>query len=206
MTDADRDLIVIMLKNQTPAEEIHQRLPNVSVGQIAAIAEIEGLTEAHAKAQKLTTANTKHEKAPTEGADPQLAQVLEALAWGENNHSARIRNLAKRIRTGLSELQQLKQGAAAVEAAEREVAAVTEQLLQAQAKLRQLKNAGKRPKTPPPAKASPLADKRRRDEIRAWAHTQGMAVSQVGSIPKQVLDAWNNRDGKATVPAQRQAG
>ncbi|MEU0375346.1 hypothetical protein ABZ070_35450 [Streptomyces sp. NPDC006283] len=44
------------------------------------------------------------------------------------------------------------------------------------------------------------------DEIRARARAQGMAVSQVGSISKDVMDAWNNRDGKAAVPAQRRAG
>lgn len=73
-----------------------------------------------------------------------------------------------------------------------------------QAKLRRLKNGGKTTRAAP-AGAPTLDDRRQRDEIRAWAwaRAQGMVVSPVGSISAKVMDAWNNRDSKAAVPAQR---
>ncbi|MBT2439794.1 Lsr2 family protein [Streptomyces sp. ISL-36] len=194
MNDAYRAAIVDMLNNGATADDIRAQLPDATVGEIAAIAETEGLTRAHTKAGASTIPDV----------DPQLAHALAALAWGENSHTARIRNLAARTRAGLTELQQLKRDASAIEAAEKEVAEATQTLTKAQAKLRRLKNGGKA--TKPAASGQSLGDKRRRGEIRAWARAQGMAVSQVGSISKDVMDAWNNRDGKAAVPAQRQAG
>ncbi|NUK54943.1 Lsr2 family protein [Streptomyces lunaelactis] len=192
MNDAYRAAIITMLNNGTPTEQIQQQLPDVSVGEIAAIAETEGLTKAHRKTGP----------SPIPDVDPQLAHALTALAWGENSHTARIRNLATRTRASLTELQQLKRDASEVEAAEKEVAEATQHLTKAQAKLRRLKNGGKTTKAAP-AGAPTLDDKRQRDEIRAWARAQGMDVSQVGSISKKVMDAWNNRDSKAAVPAQR---
>ncbi|MDQ0946005.1 histone-like nucleoid-structuring protein Lsr2 [Streptomyces sp. V1I1] len=198
MNDADRATIVDRLKRGCSAASIHAELPDVSVGEIAAIAETEGLTKAHTKAGA----------SPISDIDPQLARALAALAWGENSHTARIRNLAARTRAGLTELQQLQRDASAIEAAEQEVAAATQTLTKAQAKLRHLKNGGKATKpATTPAGGQSMDDKRQRDEIRAWARAQGMAVSQVGSISKDVMDAWNNRNSKTvTVPAQRQAG
>ncbi|MBT2393384.1 Lsr2 family protein [Streptomyces sp. ISL-1] len=192
MNDAYRAAIITMLKNGTPTEQIQQQLPDVSVGEIAAIAETEGLTKAHRKSGP----------SPIPDVDPQLASALTALAWGENSHTARIRNLAARTRAGLTELQQLKRDASEVEAAEKEVAEATQHLTKAQAKLRRLKNGGKTTKAAS-AGAPTLDDRRQRDEIRAWARAQGMDVSQVGSISAKVMDAWNNRDSKAAVPAQR---
>jgi hypothetical protein len=196
VNDAYRAAIVDMLNNGATADDIRAQLPDVTAGEIAAIAETEGLTRAHAKAGA----------SPIPDVDPQLSLALAALAWGENSHTTRIRNLATRTRAGLTELQQLKGDASAIEAAEKEVADATQTLTKAQAKLRRLKNGGKATKPAVSAGGQSPADKRRRDEIRAWARSQGMAVSQVGSISKDVMDAWNNRDSKAAVPAQRQAG
>lgn len=198
MNDADRATIVDRLKRGCTTASIHAELPDVSVGEIAAIAETEGLTKAHTKAGA----------SPISDIDPQLARALAALAWGENSHTARLRNLAARTRASLTELQQRQRDASAIEAAEQEVAAATKTLTKAQAKLRHLKNGGKATKqATTPAGGQSMDDKRQRDEIRAWARAQGMAVSQVGSISKDVMDAWNNRNSKTpAVPAQRQAG
>lgn len=196
MNDADRALVIERLRQGCGADAIHTEVPDVSVGEIAAIAETEGLTQAHRKAAGAS---------PGPDVDPQLARALAALAWGENSHTARIRNLASRVRTGLNELQQLQHDAAAIEKAEREVAAAAENLTKAQAKLRRLKNTGKSPK-PATASSNDLDDKYQRNQIRAWARAQGMHVAQAGSISKDVMDAWNNRnDKRPSVPGQRQA-
>ncbi|MDQ0847733.1 histone-like nucleoid-structuring protein Lsr2 [Streptomyces sp. V1I6] len=197
MNDATRAAIVDLLKNGATPEDVLAQLPDVSVGEIAAIAESEGLTRAHAKPVTATTPDI----------DPQLASALGALAWGENSHTSRIRNLAVRTRAGLTELRQLQRDASAIEAAEREVAEATQKLTSAQAKLRRLKNGGKAAKpTALPSGGQAPADKRQRDEIRGWARAQGMNVSQVGSISKEVMDAWNNRNNKLpSVPVQRRA-
>ncbi|MET9427943.1 histone-like nucleoid-structuring protein Lsr2 [Streptomyces sp. NPDC003036] len=192
MNDTDRAIVIERLKQGCSADAIHAEVGDVSVGEIAAIAESEGLTQAHRKAGTSQIPDV----------DPQLARALGALAWGENSHTARIRNLAARIRAGLNELEQLHRDAAAIEKEEREVAEAAQPLTKAQAKLRRLKNGGKSTKQTASASGQSLDAKRQRDQIRAWARPQGMAVSQVGSIPKDVMDAWNNRDGKAAVPAQ----
>ncbi|MEU7039264.1 histone-like nucleoid-structuring protein Lsr2 [Streptomyces sp. NPDC046237] len=196
MNDAYRAAIVDVLNNGATTDDICAQLPDVTVGEIAAIAETEGLTQARRNAGSSTA----------QDADPQLALALTALAWGENSHTARIRNLAARTRAGLTELQEMKRDASAIEAAEKEVAEATQSLTKAQAKLRRLKNAGKATKPAASASGQSLDDKRRRDELRSWARAQGMAVSQVGSISKDVMDAWNNRYGKPAIPAQREAG
>ncbi|MER7108826.1 Lsr2 family DNA-binding protein [Streptomyces sp. NPDC000229] len=196
MNDAYRAAIVDMLNNGATVDDIRAQLPDVTTGEIAAIAETEGLTQAHRKASASQIPDV----------DPQLARALGALAWGENSHTACIRNLAVRTRAGLNELQQLQRDAAAIEKAEQEVAEATQTLTKAQAKLRHLENGGKATKPTAGASGQCPDGKRQRNEIRAWARAQGMAVSQVGSIPKDVMDTWNNRHRKAAVPAQRQVG
>lgn len=181
MNDADRATIVDRLKRGCSAASIHAELPDVSVGEIAAIAETEGLTKAHTKAGA----------SPIPDIDPQLARALAALAWGENSHTARVRNLAKRTRDGLTELIDLQANAGRIAAAEAEVAALQKKLATARTKLHRAKN-GK--------PQMPMA------EIRAWAKGQGMKVSDGGVLPKSVIDAWKRRNTTATVPAQRQAG
>ncbi|WP_329583653.1 Lsr2 family DNA-binding protein [Streptomyces sp. NBC_01361] len=193
MNSAHRAAIVAMLKQGFIPSDIRAELPSVSVGEIAAIAESEGLTRAHTKPNTSGPADI----------DPQLeTAALAALAWGENSHTARIRNLASRTRNQLLELQQLQRDAAVIEAAQRDVAKASQTLAKAQAKLRRLKKSSTGPKQAP-ARASD--DKRQRDEIRSWALEQGMTVSPIGSIPKAVMDAWKREAGKASVPAQRQA-
>ncbi|MFC7261520.1 Lsr2 family DNA-binding protein [Streptomyces lutosisoli] len=195
MNANDRATIVTLLKAGTSTDAIQQHV-SASVGEIAAIAEVEGLTKAHAK-------NTD---TPLPDLDPHMVLALRALAWGENHHTARIRKLASRIAAGLTELAQLQRDAAQIEAAEREVAKLTQTLTQAQNKLRNLKTSGKTGPQAAAAAADVPDDKRQRDEIRSWAREQGMPVSQVGSISKQVMDAWRKHNTAAAVPDQRQAG
>lgn len=186
MKDADRSVIAAMLKNGATAEAIHAELPHVSGGVIAAIAESEGLTRAHAKPGA----------SPVPDVDPQIALALAALAWGENSHSAQIRNLAKRTRDGLPELQQYQRSAAEVEKVEAEVAKAVQALGKAQGELRKLKAVSA------PGRAADA--KRQREEIRTWARANGYKVSDGGGvIPKAVMDAWNRRS--PAVPAQRRA-
>ncbi|WP_331762370.1 Lsr2 family protein (plasmid) [Streptomyces sp. NBC_01527] len=185
MNDANRAVIADMLKNGATAAAISAKLPDVSEGKIAAIAESEGLTQAHAKP----------DASPILDIDPQLALALAALAWGENNHSAQIRNLAKRTRAGLTELQQYRRNATEAEKAKAEVAKAAQALENAQAKLRNFT-----------ASSGPglAADaKRQRAQIRTWARANGHKVSNGGVIPKAIMDAWNKH--RSTVPAQRRA-
>jgi hypothetical protein len=182
--DADRSVIAVMLKNGATA--IRAKLPHVTGGEIAAIAESEGLTRAHAKPGAT----------PIPDIDPQIALALAAPAWGENSHSAQIRNLAKRTRDGLTELQQYQRSAAEVEKVEAEVAKAAQALGKAQGKLRKLKAVSA------PRQAADA--KRLREEIRTWARTNGQKVSDSGVIPGPVMDAWNRRRPGRTCAAQGQ--
>ncbi|MFE2693635.1 Lsr2 family DNA-binding protein [Streptomyces mirabilis] len=196
MNANDRATIVTLLRAGTSTDAIQQHV-DASVGEIAAIAEVEGLTKAHAK--KTDT--------PLPDLDPHMVLALAALAWGENHHTARIRKLAARTAAGLTELAQLQRDAAQIEAAERQVAELTQTLTQAQNRLRSLKtNGGKPGPQAAAAEADVPDDKRQRDEIRAWARERGMPVSQVGSISKQVMDEWRKHNAAAATADQRQAG
>jgi hypothetical protein len=139
VNDADRATIVDCLKRGCSAASIHAELPDVSVGEIAAIAETEGLTKAHTKAGA----------SPIPDIDPQLARALAALAWGENSHTARVSNLAKRTRDGLTELIELQANAGRIAAAEAEVAAL-QKLATARTKLHRAKNGKPQMRSPVP--------------------------------------------------------
>ncbi|MEU4128646.1 hypothetical protein [Streptomyces wuyuanensis] len=86
MNDAYRAAVVDMLNKGAAADDDRAQLPGVAVGEIAAISETE----------ELTRTRTKVGASPIPDVDPQLAHTLDALIWGENSHTAPIRNLADR--------------------------------------------------------------------------------------------------------------
>ncbi|MFI0742402.1 histone-like nucleoid-structuring protein Lsr2 [Streptomyces sp. NPDC021100] len=179
MNDAYRAAIVTLLKQGRDPLDIQKAIPDVTPGEIAAVAEVEGLTKAHAN---------RKDSAPAPDLDPQLASALAALSWGENTHTPRIRKLAARTRDGLNELMRLQKDAAEIARARAVVATHQEQLNLAEAKLRRLLTAS-------PADEM---DKAKRNAIRQWARSNGMTVAQAGTIPKDVMEAWERRDTAAS--------
>ncbi|MEU5108189.1 hypothetical protein AB0H07_39030 [Streptomyces sp. NPDC021354] len=194
MNTAQRNAVVAMLKANKPPQDIQNEL-QVSVGEIAAVAETERLTAAH----------TKTTSPPAPETDSEMARAFAALAWAEESHTARIRNLASRTRAGLNEVLQFHRDAEKIAKAEGSVAELEQKLAQARARLRRLK--GGKPKTATP-RVQPTQEgpsKQERDQIRTRAREHGMPVSQVGSISKEVRDAWNQRP-TATDAAARPTG
>ncbi|MFI9588257.1 histone-like nucleoid-structuring protein Lsr2 [Streptomyces sp. NPDC052236] len=175
-TDAYTAAAIDMLKAGTPAADIAKQT-GMSTGEIAALAEAEGLTAAHARKS--------------------LEELLEALVWGESHDTKKAQTLASRARTALTELVQLRKSEAQVAEAEAEIAALKRKLAEAETKLKTAKT-GK----PTQAAALPVG-KGQREQMRAWARRNGYEVADRGTISKQVQDAWNNRD---QVPELRQAG
>ncbi|MEU9428582.1 histone-like nucleoid-structuring protein Lsr2 [Streptomyces sp. NPDC048342] len=180
-TDAYTLAAIELLKAGTPVADIAKQT-GMSNGEIAALAETEGLTTAHARQT--------------------IQQLLEAMAWGEKHDTKKAQNLAARARTALTELVQLRKSEALVTAAEAEVDGLKQQLAQAEQKLRAAK-AGK-PVAVPAATPDGKSD---REKIRAWARRNGHEVADRGALPQKVLDAYASRDQhQDQVPELRVAG
>lgn len=176
-TDAYTLAATELLKAGTPVADIAAQT-GMSHGEIAALAETEGLTATHARQT--------------------MKELLEALAWGEKHDTKRAQNLAARARTALTELVQLRTSEALVAQAAAEVDELKQQLAQAEQKLRAAKT-GK-----PVAVAATTTDsKGEREKIRAWARRNGYEVADRGALSQKILDAYANRD---QVPELRAAG
>ncbi|MBP5880755.1 Lsr2 dimerization domain-containing protein [Streptomyces caniscabiei] len=178
-TDAYTLAATELLKAGTPVAEIAAQT-GMSHGEIAALAETEGLTATHARQT--------------------MKELLEALAWGEKHDTKKAQNLAARARTALTELVQLRKSEALVAQAEAEVGELKQQLAQAEQKLRAVKTG----KPVAVAVAATTTDgKGEREKIRAWARRNGYEVADRGALTQKVMDAYANRD---QVPELRAAG
>ncbi|MEU9397697.1 histone-like nucleoid-structuring protein Lsr2 [Streptomyces sp. NPDC048324] len=176
-TDAYTLAATELLKAGTPVADIAAQT-GMSHGEIAALAETEGLTATHARQT--------------------MKELIEALAWGEKHDTKKAQNLAARARTALTELVQLRKSEALVAQAEAEVDELKQQLAQAEQKLRAAKT-GK-----PVAVAATTPDsKGDREKIRAWARRNGYEVADRGALSQKIMDAYANRD---QVPELRAAG
>ncbi|GAA2350513.1 Lsr2 family DNA-binding protein [Streptomyces violaceusniger] len=167
-TDAYTTTAIDMLKAGAPVDDIAAQT-GMSKGEIAALAEAEGLTREHTRQA--------------------LAELLEALAWGEEHDTKKVRTLAARARTALTELTTMRRTAAQVSRAEAEVTALKQQLAEAENKLR----AAKTGTSTSPTTSTPES-KKERDKIRAWARRNGYQVAAHGLISQEIRNAWNNRD------------
>ncbi|EPH46887.1 histone-like nucleoid-structuring protein Lsr2 [Streptomyces aurantiacus] len=173
-----RSKIAAHLKAGTPHAQIQQEVP-ASAGEIAAVADTEGIAKAAAR--------------PTSPAeiDPTLVRALSALNDAASSHSTKARRLAERTRRGLLELLQLQETEKQIARAQQEVTALKRKLSAAEAKLRRAKTS-----TGPTTAAAPSA------VIRSWAKEKGMDVGDGGVLPKRVVQAWHQAHPDTTAPRQ----
>jgi seryl-tRNA synthetase len=175
-----RTTALTMLKDGNPPGQI-TAATGLTTGELAALAEAEGLTREHATQT--------------------MKEYLQALTWGERHDTKRIQNLATRARTALDELVQARASEEQAAAAAAEVAKLKQQLADAEARLRQAKG---KPATPSssqrrtPATGGTMPhDKAERARIREWARAQGYKVADRGLIPQQIITAFNARHSAA---------
>ena len=171
-TTADHTLTAIeLLKAGAPVADIVEQT-GLSTGQIAALAEAQGLTAAHTRQT--------------------VKDLIEALAWGEKKSSTKkAQNLAARARTALTELVQLRRSEVLVAQAETEIDQLRAQLAQAEQKLRAAKG------VKPAAAGTAQETKQDRQKIREWARRNGHYLSDHGVISQTIRDAYANRDQDA---------
>ncbi|MFF7764263.1 Lsr2 family DNA-binding protein [Streptomyces griseorubiginosus] len=160
---SSRDTALLMLKSRRAPGEI-QRATGMSTGQIAALAEVQGLSQTTARSGGFLT-----------GIDPTLIRGLAALMWAEQNAGhQRVRRQASRVRDLLGELSGYQSRMIAENGIRGELAQIDRKLKAAQCKLSRLGTT-----------ASLL--------IRDWAREQGMTVSPSGVVSAKVIDAFEQQ-------------
>lgn len=172
---SSRDTALLMLKSRRDPGEI-KRATGMSTGQIAALAEAQGLSQTAARSGGVLT-----------GIDPTLIRGLAALMWAEQNAGhQRVRRQAARVRELLSELVGYQSRMIAENGIRGELAEIGRKLNTAQAKLSRLG-----------ANSAAL--------IRDWAVEQGMTVSPSGVLSAGVIDAFEQHHQHTTQLDQRRA-
>lgn len=177
---SSRDTALLMLKSRREPGEI-QRATGMSTGQIAALAEVQGLSQTVARSGGILT-----------GIDPTLVRGLAALMWAEQNAGhQRMRQQAARVRELLSGLSGYQSRMIAEKRVRGELTEIGRKLNTAQCKLRRLGT-----------NTAAI--------IRHWADQQGMTVSPSGVLSAGVIEAFeqqhqhtNQRDQRRAITAAR---
>ncbi|WP_316779654.1 Lsr2 family DNA-binding protein [Streptomyces sasae] len=170
-----RDIALLMLKSRRGPGEIH-RATGMSTGQIAALAEVHGLSQTAARSG-----------GPLAGIDPTLVRGLAALMWTEQNAGhQRARNQAARVRQLLAELVSYQSHAVAESRIRSELAEIDRKLVPLLAKLSRL------------GTSSTVV-------IREWAVEQGMTANLAGMLPNRIIDAFEQQPHYTDQLAQRRA-
>lgn len=162
-----------MLQAGAPLADIAEQT-GLSRGEIAALAEANGLTAAHARRA--------------------TQDLLDALAWGEAHDTKKAQNLAARARSALTQLSQLRTAEQQRAEAEAEVAAAKAQLAAAEGKLRAARTGKPSPAVPTVSRPAARERKEDREKIRAWARRHGHQVADRGAISQTLRDAYARRD------------
>ncbi|MEU3464784.1 hypothetical protein ABZ721_33150 [Streptomyces sp. NPDC006733] len=147
-------------------------------GEIAAIAESAGLTQAHAD-QAAQDAARQGEK------------LLDLLAWGEQHSVRSTQALAARARTALTELDTRRTREQEVQEASDEIARLERAITATRAKLSTAKGGTSTRRTAPATTKTPARTCEHR-QARAWAKVQGLDCPTVGIVPARILTAWRN--------------
>lgn len=170
-----RDTALLMLKSRRAPGEI-RRATGMSTGQIAALAEVQGLSQTAARSGGFLT-----------GIDPTLVRGLAALIWAEQSAGhQRVRRQAARVRELLGELAGYQSRMIAENSIRGELTEIGRKLNTAQSKLSRLGASTALP-------------------IRDWAEEQGMTVSPSGVLSAAVIDAFEQHHQHTTQLDQRRA-
>ncbi|MGW7130025.1 Lsr2 family DNA-binding protein [Streptomyces bobili] len=114
------------------------------------------------------------------------------LVWGEQHAAKSVQALAAKVRTALAELATRRDAELAVTQAEGRVGRLERELARAKEELRRAKTGKPVPAAPAAAGATRAALPSQADNatIRAWARTQGHAVSDHGIIARSIREAY----------------
>ncbi|MFJ2007936.1 Lsr2 family DNA-binding protein [Streptomyces chartreusis] len=170
-----RDTALLMLKSRREPGEI-QRATGMSTGQIAALAEVQGLSQTAPRSGGFLA-----------GIDPTLIRGLAALMWAEQNAGhQRVRRRAAQVREALGELAGYQSRMIAEDSIRSDLAEVGRKLNAARCKFSRLGTG-----------TSAL--------VRDWAKEQGMTVSPSGVLSADVIDAFEQQHQPLNHLGQRRA-
>jgi hypothetical protein len=172
-----RETALLMLKGRRDPGEI-QQAAGLSTGQLAALAEVHGLSRTAARSG-----------GPIAGLDPELARGLAALVWVEQNgqHQGARRHAAQ-VRELLRDLVQYQSRTVAEARIRADITAIGKKLSTLRSRLSRLESG---------SGGTSL--------IRDWAKEQGIRVSPSGVLSASLIDAFEQHTRPTAQLEQRRA-
>jgi hypothetical protein len=128
--------------------------------------------------------------------------IEKVLAAAEASSRQRTRTLGARVRQLIRDLEAALASEAAERKAETRIAQLRAELAEAEQQLRNVRRSGPASTSTPGAAAGDsdqaAANRAVNRAVREWAAANGIACSQRGNVPRDVLAQWQAATGRAT--------